>query len=602
MSMNSLKESTEKPKAYSYIRMSTKEQLEGDSRRRQLAKTRQYAEEKGLDLVENYRDIGVSAYRGANAAHGALRRFIDAVDDGEISKGSYLIIESMDRLTRETAVTAIGLLSEIVHKGITVVTLDDRVEYSSQTFASSQSHLFIAIGSMIRSHEESRRKSGLLSEVWDQKRQQLRSSGAPMTARLPAWLRLDRQHGTIVEIPERVKIVREIFDLACNGYGAYSIAAMLNERGEKAWGRPKKTKVRVTTREGLEALWGVSYIKKLLANKAVLGIFQPHRQEVTEAKVKLRVPEGQSIEGYYPQVISPEVFRAATLAIERRRTSSKGRKGRTYANIFTGLLFCAHCGSGMRFIDKGKPPRGGKYLRCSRNVCAKGCIAKSYRYEVVEDRILSFLENLDVERVLGGASLARRVAEKRHQLELIEIDIAALSGKIQATLKAVTAEQAQSSSLVSTLREMERDETKLRATQERLKNEVAEAESIDPAKRREALVALLRQISSDADEEKRVRARRALAGELHRLVDRIVISPIKNFAFELDEVDASWRKTYERTTQSRLEKYLEDYGFEVSIRYRNGVQQVLGGLNQGALRIKWSRRFSDLHVIEESES
>ena len=86
-----------KPKAYSYIRMSTPDQIKGDSLRRQLARTREYAERNGLDLIESFDDIGVSGFRGKNSELGALARFKSLVEQGEIVSGSYLIVESMDR-------------------------------------------------------------------------------------------------------------------------------------------------------------------------------------------------------------------------------------------------------------------------------------------------------------------------------------------------------------------------------------------------------------------------------------------------------------------------------------------------------------------------
>src|ERR1700722_1086131 len=82
-------------KAYSYIRMSTPEQLKGDSLRRQLARTREYAERNDLDLIESFDDIGISGFLGKNAELGALSRFKALVDEGEIAAGSYLIVESM---------------------------------------------------------------------------------------------------------------------------------------------------------------------------------------------------------------------------------------------------------------------------------------------------------------------------------------------------------------------------------------------------------------------------------------------------------------------------------------------------------------------------
>jgi DNA invertase Pin-like site-specific DNA recombinase len=58
----------DRPKAYSYVRMSTDIQLKGDSKRRQVEKSERYAKEHGLDLVSDFEleDIGVSAFRGDN--------------------------------------------------------------------------------------------------------------------------------------------------------------------------------------------------------------------------------------------------------------------------------------------------------------------------------------------------------------------------------------------------------------------------------------------------------------------------------------------------------------------------------------------------------
>lgn len=61
------------PKAYSYLRFSRPEQLKGDSRRRQLDLSRQYALEHGLDLDQEFQDLGVSALRGAKGG-GVARR------------------------------------------------------------------------------------------------------------------------------------------------------------------------------------------------------------------------------------------------------------------------------------------------------------------------------------------------------------------------------------------------------------------------------------------------------------------------------------------------------------------------------------------------
>ena len=72
-------------RAYSYVRMSTETQLRGDSLRRQLAASQEYADRMGLELADDaiLQDIGVSGFKGRNVTEGALGRFLDAVKGGK---------------------------------------------------------------------------------------------------------------------------------------------------------------------------------------------------------------------------------------------------------------------------------------------------------------------------------------------------------------------------------------------------------------------------------------------------------------------------------------------------------------------------------------
>ena len=95
--------SGQRPKAYSYLRFSTPDQMKGDSFRRQAEMASAYAERHGLDLDEGltFHDLGVSAFRGKNVVEGALGQFISAVNDGRVQPGSYLLVENLDRLSRD---------------------------------------------------------------------------------------------------------------------------------------------------------------------------------------------------------------------------------------------------------------------------------------------------------------------------------------------------------------------------------------------------------------------------------------------------------------------------------------------------------------------
>ena len=109
-----------KPKAYSYIRFSTPEQAKGDSLRRQLQLSRAYAEKHDLDLDETLRlDAGVSGFHGANLKpQAALGRFLEEIEAGKVPKGSFLLVESLDRLSRTEATQALAVFTSILNQGV----------------------------------------------------------------------------------------------------------------------------------------------------------------------------------------------------------------------------------------------------------------------------------------------------------------------------------------------------------------------------------------------------------------------------------------------------------------------------------------------------
>lgn len=148
------------PVAYLYSRWSTGRQEAGDSRRRQLRAALEWCERKGVSVADErmMEDNGVSAFRGRNAERGALGDFLDAMRAGLIPKGSYLLVENVDRLSRQKARASLRLLEEIVESGIVVVTLYNGKEWTPKALDEGFG-LVEVLFSMIRAHEESLVKS-----------------------------------------------------------------------------------------------------------------------------------------------------------------------------------------------------------------------------------------------------------------------------------------------------------------------------------------------------------------------------------------------------------------------------------------------------------
>src|SRR5690606_2997992 len=127
----------------------------GDSGRRQksgaeLWNDRRRDIELDRDLV--LADHGVSGFRGQQFTEGALGRFVEMVRSGSIRSGSYLLIEDLDRFSRENPLTATGRLFDLVNMGITVVTVSDGLEYSKDSLTNDIGRLVMLVLQLSRSH------------------------------------------------------------------------------------------------------------------------------------------------------------------------------------------------------------------------------------------------------------------------------------------------------------------------------------------------------------------------------------------------------------------------------------------------------------------
>lgn len=331
---------TRRPKAYSYIRFSTKRQAKGDSLMRQLEKSREYAAAHGLDLQEStFEDLGVSAFDRSNVTRGALAAFIAAVESGVIERGSYLLVESLDRLSRSDLMDAMGLLSRLVKLGVRVVTVVDGRVLDEETVKEPMNVMY-AVLIFIRANEESETKAARVQAAHKRKRDQ-RATFA--FGQGPGWLRPNEAKTGWEPVPELVESVQKVFEHTAKGYGATAIARIANR---EKWPVP-----------GTAKDWHKTLPNKLVHNRRVLGEFEPQTKTGKD-----RAPTGELWVSYYPAIISKELFDLANAAVERRRLLPK-RRDDGYHNVFQGMLKCGHCGATLaRKVKTGSKNSAGYAL------------------------------------------------------------------------------------------------------------------------------------------------------------------------------------------------------------------------------------------------
>jgi DNA invertase Pin-like site-specific DNA recombinase len=163
--------------AISYARISTKPQEQGRGLDRQRGLAEATARRFGLILDDRRADVGMSGYHGAHRKAGALRALLDAAERGEIERGTVLLVENLDRLSREEWLIGIDSVRRLVDAGLVLITCHDSMIYDQASLRGGAA--FLLVGHLQRAHMESERKAEMANDIWNERR------ADPIKNRLP---------------------------------------------------------------------------------------------------------------------------------------------------------------------------------------------------------------------------------------------------------------------------------------------------------------------------------------------------------------------------------------------------------------------------------
>ena len=279
-----------KTKLYSYIRFSSMRQNDGSSYERQIRMAREIAVKYDLELVNDYQDLGVSAFKGANSKTGALSRFLDAIGRS-VPVGSWLFIENLDRLSRADIVSAQELFLSIIRRGITIVTGMDNKIYSLDTVTANPMDLMFSILLFIRGNEESQTKrnrtnsSALIKIKAHQENPQNPAVAIEEIGKNMWWT--DTTSGYVLPHPVFFPIVQEVVELRRNGRSTAEILDHLNATYTPPPAASHKR----------HSNWSRAMIERLFHTRALIGI-----KEISVDGVKYELKD------YYPRVLDDAEF------------------------------------------------------------------------------------------------------------------------------------------------------------------------------------------------------------------------------------------------------------------------------------------------------
>lgn len=372
------------PSVVTYGRYSTTQQSDGQSEDRQDETNEAYAAKHGMVIAEKFWDRGLSGFSGAAEEKGDLGRMLAKIEAGTISRGSVVLTESLDRLSRQGVMKASNTLTGILIKGIDVVTTSDGKRYTED----SGVDIFAASGMQIGNHASSAEKSRRMAKTWDDRR-------GTYATNLPRWI--DKQRDFVVtEIAgrpdsKRTKVV--ITGATVNAAKAAPVIRLCDDVQVVGMTTLAKT----FNAEGLLTPtgkpWTVSAMVQIIRSRSLIG-----EQVVCKVVNKRRVPTGEVIKNAYPAIVDEGTWYKANAAITARQRGGavNGRHSvHGFTNIFGRLAVCATCGGSMVIGSKARAKSSTfRYLKCANMVNGLCGETHFHRVDHAETDFLRFLGEL----------------------------------------------------------------------------------------------------------------------------------------------------------------------------------------------------------------
>ena len=409
-----------------YPRLSHEDELQGESNsisnQKRILET--YAKQNGFSNLRWYTDDG---YSGANFQRPGFQAMLADIEAGKVGT---VIVKDMSRLGRNYL--QVGIYTEMIfpQKGVRFIAINDGVD-------SAQGENDFAPLRNIFNEWLVRDTSKKIKAVKRSKGM----SGKPITSKPVYGYLMDEDENFIID-EEAAPVVRQIYSLCLAGNGPTKIARMLTEQQIPTPGTLEYRRTGSTRRyhPGYECKWATNTVVHLLENREYTGCLVNFKTEKPSYKLKHSIenpPEKQAVfENHHEPIIDRETWeRVQELRKQRKRPNRYDEVG-----LFSGILFCADCGSVMyqqRYqTDKRKQDC---YICGSYKKRTADCTAHFIRTDLLTAGVLSNLRKVTSYAAKHEARFMkllieqnedgdrRRNAAKKKELEAAEKRIAELS-------------------------------------------------------------------------------------------------------------------------------------------------------------------------------
>ena len=319
-----------------YCRLSQDDGLEGDSNSIQNQKNilQKFAEDHHFPNPCFYVDDGFS---GGNFQRPAFQQMISDMENGEIG---IIVTKDLSRLGRNQLHTGLYIEERFPMFGVRYIAINDNVDTDS-----SESNDLMPFKNLFNEwfiRDTSRKIRAVLKAKAER--------GERLGTRTPYGYRKDPDTKKLIVDEEAAAIVRRIFAMCAGGSGPSQIARILKKE------QILTPTMYAYTRFGMNHTcldtahpynWSDSAIANLLENEIYLGNTVNMKYSTKSYKDKRRAEHSREeclvFENTHPALITREVWDVVQRVRKNKRRLTKMEEQSKYS----GLVFCADCGSNM---------------------------------------------------------------------------------------------------------------------------------------------------------------------------------------------------------------------------------------------------------------
>lgn len=367
-----------------YERLSHDDELAGESNsiKNQKSILEGYARKNGFTNLLHFTDDGVS---GTRFDRPDFVRMMDEVESGTIS---VIICKDLSRFGRDHL--RVGLYMErLRERGVRFVAVQDNVD------TAKGEDDFIVFRNVINewaARDASRKVKAVFKEKG--------TDGKPLTNYIYGYVKNPDDKNKWLIDPEAAENVRRIYQMALESYGPYAIALRLEKEKILApsyYLAKKGLGNRQNHTFADPYHWYGSTVENMLARQEYTGClvnFKTSKESYKDKNQKKRPKEDWLIfEGHHEPIIEKGVWDT----VQRMRLKTKRRRSDEWGqpNMFSGLLYCADCGSKMYIARYNGNGRKGNNFHCDRySKNMHECTIHRIHVDAVEQIVLETLKKV----------------------------------------------------------------------------------------------------------------------------------------------------------------------------------------------------------------